>query len=231
MLAKPKFLPGKRLNKILSFLSGEKVIEKTYSKINGEIIISEFFGQRRIICCGLLQSGSLVHSIWLKALKKVREKNLPTKKILILGFGGGTAAKIASKFWPAAQITGIEIDPIIIKLAKKYFALDQIPNLKILQTDAIDYIVNNQQSTINNQQFNLILVDTYLGDQLPLHSESPNFLNALKKTLSQNGIIIFNRLFWGEHKEKAKKFTQNLEKVFPQIELIRTPSNLLILAS
>jgi spermidine synthase len=224
MLAKPKFLPGKRLNKILSFLSGEKVIEKTYSKINGEIIISEFFGQRRIICCGLLQSGGLVHSIWLKALKKVREKNLPTKKILILGFGGGTAAKIASKFWPAAQITGIEIDPIIIKLAKKYFHVDQIPNLKILQTDAIDYIVNNQQ-------FNLILVDTYLGDQLPLHSESPNFLNALKKTLSQNGIIIFNRLFWGEHKEKAKKFTQNLEKIFPQIELIRTPSNLLILAS
>ena len=224
MLAKPKFRPKKRLNKILSFLSGEKVIEKTYSKINGEIIVSEFFGQRRIICCGLLQSGSLVHSIWLKALKKVREKNLPTKKILILGFGGGTAAKIASKFWPAAQITGIEIDPIIIKLAKKYFALDQTPNLKILQTDAIDYIVNNQQ-------FNLILVDTYLGDQLPLHSESPNFLNALKKTLSQNGIIIFNRLFWGEHKEKAKKFTQNLEKVFPQIELIRTSSNLLILAS
>jgi spermidine synthase len=230
MSAKPKFLPEKRLNKFLSFLSGEKVIEKTRSQLNGEIIISEFFGQKRIICQGLLQSGSIIHGIWNKALKKVKNTNLPVGKILILGLGGGTAAQIASEFWPTAQITGVEIDPVIIRLAKKHFQIDQIPNLKIIQANAITYLINHQSSIINHQ-FNLILVDMYLGDCLPPKSEGPQFLNALKKNLSQNGIVIFNRLFWREHKGKARKFTQKIEKIFSQIELIRTPSNLLILAS
>ncbi len=230
MSAKPKSLHEGKIDKILTFLSGEKVLEKTHSQINGEIIVSEFLGKKRIICAGLLQSGSVVKGIWSKALKKVKKQKIRITNVLILGLGGGTAAKIVSEFWPQAQIIGVEIDPVIIRLAKKHFKIDQISNLKIIQANAINEILN-LKSSILNQKHNLILVDMFLGEKLPPHSESKEFLKNLKKILSEEGIVIFNRLFWGKHKQKAKKFTQKLEKHFDSIEFSRTSSNLLILAS
>jgi len=227
---------------LLSFFNGI-VIEKKYSKYNGEIQVIEFLGQNKIIAGGLIQSGGVLKDIWKKAIKKACLSS--PKKILILGLGGGTIAQLVSRKWPRAKITGIEIDPLMINLAKKHFDLDKITNLKIIQADAIDFVISGQQpaaskfkkagnrrlATGSQKSFDLILVDLYKGEEMPKQTAEKKFLQSLKKITRQNGLIIFNHLFYKQHKQKAKDFVKKLEKIFPKISFVRALSNLMVYCS
>ena len=172
---------------------------------------------------GLLQSGGIVADIWKKAASKFSILNFKFSNILILGLGCGTAAKIFSKDFPDANIIGVEIDPVVIDLGKKYFQLSEIPNLKIVCRDAAEY-----KSTI---RFDLIIIDLYLGEKIPDKLQNNNFLKNIKKLLSKNGIAVFNRIFWDEHKFWAHNFVNRSGKIFKKTELIRTVANLLVICS
>ena len=213
-----------------------KIIEEVKSPINGLIKVQQFFKRPRIIAGNLLQSGGLVEEIWQKAIKKINNQSLVINHCLILGFGGGSAATLINQSFPKAEIVGVEIDKEMIQLGKKYFGLEKIKNLKIIQDDAIK-VVKTSPRRVNallggeDTKFNLVLVDLYLGDQIPEKSESKIFLRNLKRLISPKGIIIFNRLFYKKHKQKTEKFIKKLDKFFSRIELLRAFSNLLVFAS
>ena len=177
------------------FLKGYTVLEKVQSKINGKILVDEdIFGKRRLLVEGVTQSGQAVWEIWETTINKL--SNYQIANCLILGLGAGNAAKIVNKYFYEAKITGIEIDPEIIRLGKKYFALDKIKNLEVVIADAISYIINLKSSI---SPYDLILVDLYLGDCFPKEAEEEKFLLTVKKMLSQKGLVIFNRLYFKEN--------------------------------
>jgi len=203
----------------------EKVLEEVTSPVSGKIQVASFFGNRRIMVDGLIQTGGLLEGVWKKALSKINNKPSLIKNCLILGLGGGTLAELISQKWPAAGIMGVEIDKEMIRLGKKYFTLDKIPHLKILNQDAIK-IINKGELPINN--FDLIFIDLYLGRKVPSGSEKEDFLNCLKSILSEDGLIIINRLFSREEKDSVRKFIKELEKILLEISLVCTQANLLI---
>ncbi|KAF3432496.1 hypothetical protein FNV43_RR27236 [Rhamnella rubrinervis] len=53
---------------------------------------------------------------------------VPQGPIAILGLGGGTAAHLMLELWPALQLEGWEIDPILIDKARVYFGLSDLEN-------------------------------------------------------------------------------------------------------
>ena len=120
---------------------GKKLIETIDSPINGKINIYRSWCWPILEVGDLEQSGPFIAGIWKKALKNVQKfKSLKVQSVLILGLGAGTAARLVNRFWPEAKITGVEIDSKIIKLGKKYFDLDKIPNLKIICADAVKWL-------------------------------------------------------------------------------------------
>lgn len=215
---------------------GKKLLEKVNSPINAEITIYSIFGSPRMTIGGLLQSGGIVSEIWKKSIKAISNPSTSLRagqpsaisNILILGLGCGTAAKVFAKAWPEAKITGIEIDKEVIRLGKKYFGLGEIPNLKIVNQDAVKYIKNFPLSTFH---FQLIIIDLYLGEKIPPKSESLSFLRNLRNLLASDGVVIFNRIFWDKHRKEAEKFVEKAEKIFPKVELVRTVANLLVSCS
>lgn len=213
------------IKQYLNFLIPQ-TIEEIQSSLSGNIKVIKLFNKPRIIVNDMIQSGGLVELIWKKGIKKVQKfKSLKVQNVLILGLGGGTVTNLINQSFPQAKITGIEIDPAVIRLGKKHFGLGKIKNLKIIQADAVKYV--NDYSLITNR-YSLILVDLYIGDKVPKKAEAKEFLKNLKKLISKNGIIIFNRLFYQDHKKKTEEFIKKLDKYFPKIELIRIWSNLLV---
>lgn len=204
---------------------GVKLLEEANSPFNGKIQVNSFLGKPRIMVNNILQSGGLIESIWKKGIKRVKNQGLRIKNVLILGLGGGTGAELVSKNFPKAEITGIEIDPIMIKLGKKHFGLSKIKNLKIINIDAIEFI--NHQSLIINH-LDLILVDLYLANKFPKKAESVKFLKKLKKLISKDGMVVFNRLFEKKDKKQVEEFIKKLDKYFSRVGLIRAWSNLLV---
>ncbi|MFH1863767.1 MAG: hypothetical protein ABIJ85_02580, partial [bacterium] len=108
-----------------SLLSGTKILEERKSKYNGDIKVVKSLGYGTYIQVeGLTQSGGVVTDVWRTTLKKLRTKEI--KNCLILGLGGGSAAKLVRKYWPDCKIIGVDIDPVMAELGKKYLGLGQI---------------------------------------------------------------------------------------------------------
>ena len=219
------------------------LLEKIQSPFNGSIQVYSEFGQPRIIVDGMPQSGGIVTDILKKSLSHF---NKP-QNFLLLGLGGGDILHHIHRRWPDCHLTAVEIDPAMINIAKKYFKIDQIPNLKIVNADAYHFVTSPLPSPTRrgnspsyfkrglggvNQDatFDAILVDCYLGRQIPEKLEGLNFLRNLKILLTPSGVIAFNRLY-DQKRVETQKFLNKLNQVFPSVTTHKAYCNILIIAT
>lgn len=202
---------------------GTKILEEIESKFNGDLRVVRSLGLGTYIQAdGLTQSGGIVESFWRQTLKKIYNSKFTINNCLILGLGGGTVAKLVRKNWKDAKITGVDIDPIIVDLGRKYLDLDKF-EVKVIIKDAAQYTKYNIQHT----NFDLVIVDLYQGDKFPKKFESEIFL----KSLTKNGLVIFNRLYYKDKKVVAEKFGKKLKKFFRKVEYYYPVTNLMFLCS
>lgn len=202
-----------------------KTLEEKTSKYNGDLKVVKTFGMGTYIQSnGLTQSGGIVETIWKQTLKKLRNYELQINNCLILGLGGGTVAKLIRKNWPGAKITGVEIDPIMIDLGKKYLNLGETKvDIKII--DAVNQIKNNKD------KYDLIIVDLYNGDEFPKDFEDKSYISLIASHVSNRGIVVFNRLYYGGKRPKTVKFGNNLQKHFSRVDWFYPEANLMFLCS
>src|SRR3990167_5752072 len=107
------------------------------------------------------------------------------KKILILGLGGGTIAKILLEKYPQAQITGVDYSASVLKLARKHLGLDET-KVTIKIADAFDYVLEAKG------KYDLIIVDLINGHWYPLKVFSISFIKKLMRILEKQGQIYIN---------------------------------------
>jgi spermidine synthase len=198
-----------------------KVVETRHSRHNGDIKVYRHLGRYTISVKNLTQSGGLLHPIWKKGLKIAQTKLPQVNRCLILGLGGGTAARLVYHRWPQAKITGIEIDPTMVELGKKYFGLEKLPFLKVVRGNAFN-------AKLLKGRFDLILVDTYQGDKFPSQASSLATFRRFRRHLTHPGMVIFNRLNWGHFRSQIKAFQTKAKSVFPHTFSHKVLSNILI---
>jgi spermidine synthase len=204
---------------------GTKILEERESKFNGHLKVLRSLGFGTYIQAeGLTQSGGIVETIWRQTLKRIKNLQFTINNCLILGLGGGTVAKLIRKKWPGTKITGVDIDPVMIELGKKYLGLNKI-NAEITIADAMQYV----RSNIAGVKYDLIIVDLYNGDKYPEKFENENYIRLLMTALSSGGMVIFNRLYYGEKRPQAVKFGNKLQKIFSEVEWFYPEANLMFL--
>jgi len=214
----------KSKNLARKLFAGSVVLEKLNSPVNGEItILEELFGEKRISIGGLTQSGRIIENIWDKGIKRLVE--VRPEKVLLLGFGGGSAAWVVRRRFPKAKIKAVEIDPLILMLAKKYFRVKEIRNLSLVIADAAKWIKKSKE------KFDLVLIDTYQGEKIPENCQTKEFFRSIKSLLSPRGIAIFNHLYSHQEKIQAENFRQRLFDVFPRLTSLTTLANILFKVS
>ncbi|KKR69202.1 MAG: hypothetical protein UU12_C0046G0006, partial [Candidatus Woesebacteria bacterium GW2011_GWA2_40_7b] len=129
---------------------GTKILEERESKYNGHLRVVKNIGLGTYIQAeGLTQSGGIVETIWKSTLKRIHKSLATNHKTLILGLGGGTVAKLIRKLWPKAKITGVDIDPLIVELGKKYLGMGKY-DVDIQIADALRFFINHQSPITNH---------------------------------------------------------------------------------
>jgi spermidine synthase len=197
---------------------GTNILEEVGSKYNGTLRVVRSFGLGTYIQSdGLTQSGGIVETFWKQTLKRIKNSKFKIKNCLVLGLGGGTVVKIIRKLWPEAKITGIDIDPLMVELGKKYLGLDET-NLEIKIQDAAKPIPG---------KFYLVVVDLYQGDNFPKKFESSEFSRLVHGYVSKKGIVIFNRLYYKEKKKMAEEFGEKLKDVFKNVQYYYPEANIM----
>lgn len=199
-----------------------QLIERKKSIYNNEVFIYQFLGKPFISVGNLTQSGGLVTKIWQSVVNHTSEhqyKDSPPQDILLLGLGAGSCIRPIISKWPAARITALEIDPVMIDVGKKYFALDTFPSIKIINQDAFVWFKKNKRL------YDLILIDMYQGAKIPPQANSIQFLNNVKNSLTQSGIAVFNRLSTKDSQSANRAFLTLLKQQFTHVTRIKTPVN------
>jgi spermidine synthase len=205
----------------LKSLLTPQTVEVLDSPYSGKLTVRQAGRDFYITTGTLTQSGNLIKELWTSVFKKIT----PRKKSswLILGLGGGSVAHLISQKYSPSSITGIEIDKHMLALGKKYLHLSTIPNLTIINSDA-SYFLSHLKV-----QFDYVLVDMYLADQLPKFVYSQSFIDKLGQI---GRVIIFNHLFYDPtNKSAANQLVNATSRSFSSVILHRALTNLLIICS
>ncbi len=115
--------------------------------------------------------------------------NSTPRNILIIGLGGGSLPTALHKLLPDSEITSVEIDPSVVKLAKKYFNYQENDKLK---TEIKDGRVFVKRAIKKNKNFDWIILDAFNGDYIPEHLLTVEFLTEIKTLLSDGGLLSAN---------------------------------------
>lgn len=196
-----------------------KILYKGSSKINGELVVVDSLGKRRLIASGFIQSrdvkgpgtAEFYWSGFVDGLNRLPQG----AKVLILGFAAGTIGLILRRRFPTIEIDGVEIDPTMIELGREYFDLEQVKANIFLQ-DAQDYVQNCEE------KYDLICVDVFLGDRSPNFVFSGPFAQNLKKLMKKESIIIFNKIY--DSLEDAQKTQDNFANSFKFLQEFHSPA-------
>lgn len=189
------------------------------TKLNKKIEISSFLFSPTLVVNGLPQSGSVMTRIWTHGIKHLLPRKFSPKSVLLLGFGGGSNARLVNHFYPKAKITAIEHDPDIIPIAKKYFGANKIKNMDLVIADALDFSLS-----LTDQHFDLVIVDCFDGPEIPKKLERLDFFQNLK---DHADYVLINRLYYLHNRKNTDRFLASLQGSFFTISSF-TGSNLVI---
>ncbi len=209
-----------------NLFEGRIVVERRVSSINGELVVIRDLAFGTYIHGGdIPQSGGLAESIWKQVLKNFKDRDITS--CLIVGLGGGSIAKLVRKNWQASKIVGVDIDPVIVELGRKYLKLDQ-QEVEAHIEDAEKFI---GEAVKAHDLYDLICFDTYVKQDFPSKFESIELIRNVKKLMAKNGMAIFNRLYGPDERKKAINFEKTLLKVFPKVDRFFPEANVMFVCS
>ncbi len=111
-------------------------------------------------------------------------------RVAVAGLGtGGLAAHCV----PGDTFVFIEIDPQVIALAHKHFTyLEACPGQQVVVADARLAFAQMAKASVGTEKFDLIILDAYADDMMPMHLMTVEATALYKSLLSENGMIATN---------------------------------------
>jgi predicted membrane-bound spermidine synthase len=115
------------------------------------------------------------------------------RRVLIVGLGGGTGAKQLTRAYDDAVVDVVEIDPLVVDVAERFFAVQPGPRLRIHVSDGRTFLRRSAET------WDLIVIDAYTtsryGDTIPPHLTTREFFAEAAGHLSDGGVLHFHCAF------------------------------------
>ncbi len=108
------------------------------------------------------------------------------KKVLVVGLGSGSVPKRLISDFPGVQVDSVELDPVVVDVAKRYFSLRDDPRHRIFVADGRQYIKRTDDT------YDLIVMDAYHAEGVPFHLVTREFFQQTRAKLKPGGIVAAN---------------------------------------
>ena len=108
------------------------------------------------------------------------------RRVLVLGLGGGALPARMLHDYPGVTVDAVEIDPVVVDVAERFFALPEDERLRIYVEDARRYV----QRT--GERYDIVIVDCYHADAIPFHLTTAEFFAEIAEVLEPDGVCAYN---------------------------------------
>ena len=158
---------------------------KVKSKYSDTLEITWHNGKKHLNTKNANYSYGSLQAILKFGIEKIELKHI--NSALLLGLGGGSVIEtLRQDFNFQKQITAIDIDPVIIEIAKTEYQLESNSNTSIICEDELKFIKNN------TSKFDLIIIDLFIDITVPKQFLELSFWEDVVNSKSTNGVILFN---------------------------------------
>ena len=131
------------------------------------------------------------------------------KTVLFLGVAGGTAIKQLVTVYPDVHVTGVDLDPAVLDVAKRYFGLGEEKRVNLVADDARWFLANSKD------RYDMIAIDLYVTGHIPFFATTAEFFRVVYDHLTPNGILMMNVLAVQQPEELLGPLVRTVRLSFP----------------
>jgi spermidine synthase len=145
--------------------------------------------------------------------------NSGMSNVLMIGLGGASTQRAFQRYYPAVKVETVELDPVVVKVARDYFHFQESPTNKVIVSDGRLYIRRTEQ------QYDAIMLDAYVksryGSYVPHHMATKEFFELVNQRLTTNGVVAYNMIgtLHGQRADILGAVYRTMKTVFPQVYL------------
>jgi spermidine synthase len=134
-------------------------------------------------------------------------------RFLYIGLGGGAMPMFARVTLPDATIEVVEIDPLIVRVAREFFGFRPDVRLAVHTGDGRAFIEQAPPGS-----YDLVVLDAFSDDEVPYALTTIEFLGAVRASLAPGGVVVSN--LWNSSGEYGPMLA-TYHAVFDQVHLVR----------
>ena len=152
------------------------VITLRFRKSRGTLTYEQKGGNQSTVDRDGVSLDAYVHALYGLTLQR------RAAQVLMIGCGGGTLGTMLAR--TGSAVTVVDIDPVSIRLAKRYFALP--PEVTCHVGDGLAFMRRTRR------RFDTVIVDAFIGEVMPDHMKGAAFFKALRRCLRKDGLALVN---------------------------------------
>lgn len=111
-------------------------------------------------------------------------------RALLVGLGGGAYARFLRRRFPQVSVDVIEIDPIVLQLAREHFGFKEDRRLRVFTEDAAEFVAD--AAADEAWRYDLVFVDAYHGQKIPAPLARQRFFRDAAAVLAPGGVVVAN---------------------------------------
>jgi spermidine synthase len=139
----------------------------------------------------------------------------PSQRALSLGMGGGGSIHAARLTAPGLEFDAVEIDPLVVEAAQRFFGLLPDARLRIHVADARPWLMRSPD------HFDLVQLDLYHGGPyVPFYLTTVEFFRLVRGHMRDESLLMMNLFDVGERQEISAYTVATLRQVFPTVILL-----------
>lgn len=133
-----------------------------------------------------------------------------SRSVLMIGCGGGTLATMLASV--GCKLTVVDIDPHAFQLARRYFRFP--PEIVCRVADGCEFLLSDAGT------FDAVVLDAFMGGNIPDHFKSPAFFSLVGQRLNPNGSLVVNVHVENDRDLGPDRIASEMATVWPDVRIL-----------
>lgn len=106
--------------------------------------------------------------------------------LAMIGYAGGTVGRAYGVYWPRVSIQGVELDPQVTAVGRRYFGLASNPRVSVATSDGRVYLETH------GRRYDAIFLDAFQQPYIPFYLTTQEFWTLAAGRLKARGMVMAN---------------------------------------